>query len=305
MEHNGNRIDIGGHRFFSKDPAVMKWWTDLLPIQGKPAADDLPGPHAKAFPADGPDPEREDRVMLLRHRLSHILYNRKFFTYPVTFNMETLLNLGLFRSAYAGAGWMYANMFKRAETSLEDFYINRFGTPLYNMFFKHYTEKVWGLPPSKLDASWGRQRVNGISISTLLKNFTRQKAHPRNDIRQEGVEKSLISNFLYPKLGPGQLWEEAAREIILGHRACRLNLQDGKVREITATTTTSGWGWNISATKETPYGGFPTRISSRWHSKNCGGPAFRAAWRTWRTPPSSGSGKPIPPTMAAMQNCRK
>lgn len=106
----------------------MKWWTDLLPIQGKPAADDLPGPHAKAFPADGPDPEREDRVMLLRHRLSHILYNRKFFTYPVTFNMETLLNLGLFRSAYAGAGWMYANMFKRAEASLEDFYINRFGT---------------------------------------------------------------------------------------------------------------------------------------------------------------------------------
>lgn len=194
VEHNGNRIDIGGHRFFSKDPAVMKWWTDLLPIQGKPAADDLPGPHAKAFPADGPDPEREDRVMLLRHRLSHILYNRKFFTYPVTFNMETLLNLGLFRSAYAGAGWMYANMFKRAETSLE---------------------------------------------------------------------------------------------------------------EITATTTASGWGWNISATKETPYGGFPTRISSRWHSKNCGGPAFRAAWRTWRTPPSSGSGKPIPPTMAAMQNCRK
>ena len=225
----------------------MKWWTDLLPIQGKPAADDLPGPHAKAFPADGPDPEREDRVMLLRHRLSHILYNRKFFTYPVTFNMETLLNLGLFRSAYAGAGWMYANMFKRAETSLEDFYINRFGTPLYNMFFKHYTEKVWGLPPSKLDASWGRQRVNGISISTLLKNFTRQKAHPRNDIRQEGVEKSLISNFLYPKLGPGQLWEEAAREIIrkggeiiLGHRACRLNLQDGKVREITATTPEGG-----------------------------------------------------------------
>ena len=213
VEYHGNRIDIGGHRFFSKNQSIMQWWTDLLPLQGAPAIDDVLLHARKNFPPAGPDPEQEDNVMLMRRRISHIFYDRKFFTYPVSASIGTFRNLGLRRTLHAGCGWLCSTLHKRPETSLENFYINRFGRPLYKMFFEHYTEKVWGMHPSKLDASWGAQRVSGLSISRLLKEILQRPARHDNDILQKDTERSLIENFLYPKLGPGQLWEAVSHEI--------------------------------------------------------------------------------------------
>ena len=248
VEYHGNRIDIGGHRFFSKDGNIMKWWTELLPIQGAPAMDDLLKPDRKTFPKGGPDPEKEDRAMLLRRRISHILYDRKFFDYPVSLSTDTLANLGLRRTLLAGYGWLCSTLRQRPENSLEDFYINRFGKPLYKMFFEGYTEKVWGLHPSQLDAGWGAQRVSGLSFSTLLKHILQRHARPADDIAQEGTEKSLIENFLYPKFGPGQLWEAASEaitqekgngegngEIIYHCTVNHIQLTEGKATAVSAT----------------------------------------------------------------------
>lgn len=183
----------------------MKWWTTLLPLQGSPAQDDLLTPCIKTFFPGGPAPEKEDRTMLLRRRISRIFYLKKFFDYPVTFNAKTILNLGLGRTVRAAIGYLRATLSKRPELSLQDFYINRFGRPLYKMFFEHYTEKVWGVHPSVLGADWGAQRVNGLSIKALLKNMLVRKKRTPGDIRQKDTEKSIIENFLYPKFGPGQL----------------------------------------------------------------------------------------------------
>lgn len=247
--YHGNRMDIGGHRFFSKDPDIMKWWTTLLPLQGSPAQDDLLTPCMKTFVPGGPDPEKEDRTILLRRRISRIFYLKKFFDYPVTFNAKTILNLGLGRTVRAAIGYLRATLSKRPELSLQDFYINRFGRPLYKMFFEHYTEKVWGVHPSVLGADWGAQRVNGLSIKALLKNMLVRKKRTPGDIRQKDTEKSLIENFLYPKFGPGQLWETAAQEIerdekgtiLLMHRLVGIHYEDGLIRSITAATRTDTW----------------------------------------------------------------
>ena len=189
-------------------------------------------------------PEKEDRTMLLRRRISRIFYLKKFFDYPVTFNAKTILNLGLGRTVRAAIGYLRATLSKRPELSLQDFYINRFGRPLYKMFFEHYTEKVWGVHPSVLGADWGAQRVNGLSIKALLKNMLVRKKRTPGDIRQKDTEKSLIENFLYPKFGPGQLWETAAQEIerddkgtiLLMHRLVGIHYEDGLIRSITAAT---------------------------------------------------------------------
>ncbi|EHH01339.1 NAD(P)-binding protein [Paraprevotella clara] len=210
--YHGNRMDIGGHRFFSKDPDIMKWWTTLLPLQGSPAQDDLLTPCIKTFFPGGPDPEKEDRTMLLRRRISRIFYLKKFFDYPVTFNAKTILNLGLGRTVRAAIGYLRATLSKRPELSLQDFYINRFGRPLYKMFFEHYTEKVWGVHPSVLGADWGAQRVNGLSIKALLKNMLVRKKRTPGDIRQKDTEKSLIENFLYPKFGPANFGKPPRRK---------------------------------------------------------------------------------------------
>lgn len=182
--------------------------------------------------------------MLLRRRISRIFYLKKFFDYPVTFNAKTILNLGLGRTVRAAIGYLRATLSKRPELSLQDFYINRFGRPLYKMFFEHYTEKVWGVHPSVLGADWGAQRVNGLSIKALLKNMLVRKKRTPGDIRQKDTEKSLIENFLYPKFGPGQLWETAAQEIerdekgtiLLMHRLVGIHYEDGLIRSITAAT---------------------------------------------------------------------
>ena len=211
VEHHGNRMDLGGHRFFSKDERIMQWWQKMLPLQGKPSKDDiLLGLNDKPLAQDGQDPETTDRVMLIRHRVSRIFFLRKFFDYPISMKKETFLNMGLKRTMRAGLGYLWSCVHKLPENSLENFYINRFGRPLYEMFFEGYTEKVWGVHPSKLGADWGSQRVKGLSIRAVLRDMLR-KAFGTKDKGQ--VETSLIEQFIYPKLGPGQLWQTVADEV--------------------------------------------------------------------------------------------
>lgn len=182
-----------------------------MPLQAKHAKDDiLLGESGKEFAPEGPDPEKEDRTMLLRRRVSRIFFLRKFFDYPISMKKETFLNMGFSRMMRAGLGYLYACVHKLPEDSLEDFYINRFGRPLYEMFFEDYTTKVWGVHPSKLGADWGGQRVKGLSIMAVLKDMLRKSFGKKNN---KEVETSLIEQFVYPKYGPGQLWETVASEI--------------------------------------------------------------------------------------------
>ena len=212
VRYQGNRMDIGGHRFFSKSQRVTEWWDEIMPLQGAPSLDDrLLGTTGKEFAPKGPDPEKTDRVMLVRNRISRIFYLHKFFDYPISLKLKTFTNMGLFRTIEAGCGYVWSVFFKKPETSLENFYINRFGKPLYRMFFEDYTEKVWGVHPSKLGADWGAQRVKGLSVFAILKDMLKKSFSKKENLKE--VETSLIEQFVYPKLGPGQLWETVAGEV--------------------------------------------------------------------------------------------
>lgn len=182
-----------------------------MPLQGAPALDDLLLGKEKDLLKNGPDPEQQDRVMLLRERVSRIFYLRKFFDYPISLKMKTFTNMGLGRTVAAGTGYLYSCIRKKGEDSLENFYINRFGKPLYSMFFEDYTEKVWGIHPSLLGADWGSQRVKGLSILTILKDMFRKQFSSSTDKKE--IETSLIEEFIYPKYGPGQLWETVATDV--------------------------------------------------------------------------------------------
>lgn len=208
--YKGNRMDIGGHRFFSKDQQVMDIWNELMPLQAKPSKDDLALNIQKELPLEGPDPEKEDRVMLKRTRVSRIFYLRKFFDYPISLKFRTFANMGFSRTMKAGFGYLGSVIHKRKEDSLESFYINRFGKPLYQMFFEDYTEKLWGVHPKNISADWGAQRVKGLSLSKAIWNVLK-KPFVKND---KNKETSLIEQFYYPKKGPGQLYEIMADEII-------------------------------------------------------------------------------------------
>lgn len=210
IHYHDQRIDIGGHRFFSKDERVMQWWNEILPYQGEPSKDDIKLGRIARLVEGGPDPEKTDEVFLIRHRVSRIYYKGKFFDYPVSFSPQTFINMGFGTSLIAGCSYLASCIHKLPEDSLENFYINRFGKKLYSMFFEGYTKKVWGRTPAEISADWGAQRVKGVSIAALLKNVI-QKALP---VRNGTVETSLIEEFYYPKYGPGQLWETVARRFV-------------------------------------------------------------------------------------------
>ncbi|MBR6562506.1 MAG: NAD(P)/FAD-dependent oxidoreductase [Clostridia bacterium] len=211
VNYKGNRMDMGGHRFFSKIPEVNAWWESLLPMQGAPSYDDILLGRDVTLSDNGPDPEREDRVMLTRGRVSRIYFDKKFFDYPISLKWETFMNMGLKNDIVVVFSYLKSVVFKREERSLEDFYINRFGKKLYSMFFEHYTENLWGRHPREIDASWGAQRVKGLSVVAIIRDML-SKLFPNKKNRR--VETSLIEEFKYPKLGPGQLWETAACEIL-------------------------------------------------------------------------------------------
>lgn len=226
VQHKGNRIDIGGHRFFSKSNRIMKWWQNIMPLQGAPAKDDatlgrkvpIVSENSKRdigsdinWKIKAPNPEEEDKVMLNRGRLSRIFFIRKFFDYPISLNINTFSNLGLWRTAKIGASYIKNSVSPiKDEKSLEEFFINRFGKELYLTFFKDYTEKVWGVNCCEIKPEWGAQRIKGLSITKAVAHAIKSKFSNDSSIDQKKVETSLIEQFMYPKFGPGQMWEEVA-----------------------------------------------------------------------------------------------
>lgn len=207
--YNGNCMDLGGHRFFTKDEEVLKFWEEIFPLQEMPSKDDILLNRTEKFGNSGHNPETEDELFLKRNRLSRIYFLKKFFDYPISFKFETFKNLGFANLMRAGFGYLFSCVHKRKELSLEDFYINRFGRPLYEMFFEDYTEKLWGVHPSQIEPDWGAQRVKGLSLLGIVKNCLLKP------FRKSGkqVETSLIEEFMYPKKGPGQFYEVVAEKI--------------------------------------------------------------------------------------------
>ncbi len=305
IRYKGNRMDIGGHRFFSKSDRVMQWWLELMPpavedpdlktagdgpasteisYQGKRRAVAVPAaapqhpplrgmgpltavidteteetdaegvedPHAHGHTetvVQAPEPEDADHVMLVRPRKSRIYYLRRFFDYPIKLTGRTIRNLGPLRMVRIGVSYLASRIRPiRPERSLQDFLINRFGRQLYLTFFKSYTEKVWGVPCDQISAEWGAQRIKGLSLTTAVKHFVRKtlrrgaraagkgraarQASPTQDVAQKGTDTSLIERFLYPKFGPGQLWEHVADKVRLaGGEICLRATADQLVTE--------------------------------------------------------------------------
>lgn len=240
VNFSGNRMDIGGHRFFSKNEKVMEWWCKMMPMQSSPSLDELL--LGACDSGSQPSPQTSDRVMLRRRRVSRIFFLRKFFPYPISLSIATLAKLGLWRTVKAACGYIAAKIHRLPETSLENFYINRFGRPLYNLFFEGYTEKVWGVHPSRLGADWGSQRVKGLSVSAVIKDALMRPFRSK-DVAQKKVETSLIEEFYYPKYGPGQLWEYVAADmqqmggvLLKESRVERVNVENGRVVSVVYRT---------------------------------------------------------------------
>ncbi len=225
VEYKGNRMDIGGHRFFSKSDWVMNWWREILPVAGDGAAVEIAYQgQRRTVAADRPATGTTGLVMLVRDRLSRIYFLRKYFDYPIKLNATTLLNLGPLRLLRIGFSYVGAMLFpRRSERSLEDFLFNRFGGELYRTFFKDYTEKVWGVPCDQISAEWGAQRIKGLSIVEALRHALRQRFG--GAAARQATNTSLIEHFLYPRLGPGQLWQEVARRVSAGGGEIRCGQQ--------------------------------------------------------------------------------
>ncbi len=245
-QYNGNRMDLGGHRFFTKNTEVQELWQEIFPIAQMPSKDDIILGRTEKFAQDGINPEKEDEVFLKRNRLSRIYFLKKFFDYPISFKFETFKNMGLINLMKAGFGYIYSCVFKREEKSLEDFYINRFGKPLYSMFFEDYTEKLWGIHPSNIAPDWGAQRVKGLSLLKVLKNCLLKpfdnmlKLFQHDNSSKKNVETSLIEEFLYPKFGPGQFYEALAQkiqnmggELIINAKVSGIYVQNNIVNSVT------------------------------------------------------------------------
>ena len=231
VNYRGNRLDLGGHRFFSKSDWVMRWWQQIMPIALEDSRTDdslrtMYQGQVKDFTPKPATNTSSDHVMLIRRRLSRIFYNRRFFDYPLKLNANTFGNIGFLESLRIGMSYGHAALSqRRPETTLEDFFVNRFGDRLYRTFFKSYTEKVWGVPCAEISAEWGAQRIKGLSITKAIFHALTPRARGSIAATLKNTETSLIERFLYPKFGPGQMWEEVARQvealggvIHLGHR---------------------------------------------------------------------------------------
>ncbi|MDD5333800.1 MAG: NAD(P)/FAD-dependent oxidoreductase [Rhodoferax sp.] len=229
VAYKGNRMDIGGHRFFSKSDWVTQWWQEILPVE--------------------PDPAQPDRQLLSRSRLSRIYFLRRFFDYPIKLNPRTVHNLGAARLLKIAASYGYVSLFPRTpERNLEDFIVNRFGRELYLTFFKDYTEKVWGVPCDRISPEWGAQRIKGISIWAALRHAARKIVDgSAAAARQQETQTSLIERFHYPKFGPGQMWQTVADRVTLGggeirfqHRVTGIALESGRAVSVCGVNQNSG-----------------------------------------------------------------
>jgi len=206
--YQGYRFDIGGHRFFTKNDDVARWWQARLP----------------------------DEFISVK-RSSRIFYRRRFFDYPLR-PWNALTNLGPLTSLACVASYFWARCFPRKpERSFEDWVINRFGQRLFRIFFKTYTEKIWGISTTELSADWAAQRIRGLSLSRAIINAFRKG--PGSD--GGAVIKTLVDRFHYPRLGPGQMWERTAEQframggdLRMGMAATRIHHAAGRVTAITA-----------------------------------------------------------------------
>jgi protoporphyrinogen oxidase len=246
VNYRGNRIDCGGHRFFSKSDRVMNWWFQHLPLQESAAASPVrvnyQGKSRNVAAPGSADPSQQERVMLVRERKSRIYFLRKFFDYPISLSADTIKKLGLMRTAGIGFSYIWRVMFPlKEEKNLEQFFINRFGERLYLTFFKSYTEKVWGVSCTDIDAEWGAQRIKELSVWKTIKHVIKKKLRRKPaEVSQRDTDTSLIERFLYPKYGPGQMWEEVTRKIlemggtvVMEQRVQEIHARDGCITGVT------------------------------------------------------------------------
>jgi len=241
VNYKGNRIDIGGHRFFSKSDWVMQWWNRLLPLA--PSGDEnavlqyqgmeRPVPVFDSLSTGAAD---SDQVMLLRGRLSRIYFGKRFFDYPLKLNLDSLRKLGLRKTMAFGVSYVLAKLRPvKPEQTLQDFLINRFGQKLYRQFFKEYTEKVWGVGCDEISAEWGAQRIKSLSILGAVVHALRGLL----GIGGKATHTSLIESFIYPKFGPGQMWEQVAQRFVeaggrleMSSRVTVVNFHEGRVASV-------------------------------------------------------------------------
>ena len=261
IRYRGNRIDLGGHRFFSKSDRVMDWWLKIMPLERvdpnseqKLRINYQQQQRELALPGEGADPKLDDLVMLVRERRSRIYFERKFFDYPLSLTPDTMIKLGLPRMIRLGISYVKSRLLPiKDERTLEDFFINRFGRELYETFFKSYTEKVWGIPCTELSAEWGAQRVKDLSIAKALAHAVKKLFRTDRSIDQKQVQTSLIERFLYPKHGPGQMWEEVAARVIdlggelhLGKAATGFRLNADNVTEVAVRDDAGETVWHAA-----------------------------------------------------------
>lgn len=220
VEHEGYRFDIGGHRFFSKSQQVVDLWNEILP-------DDF----------------------IQRPRMSRIYYEGKFYSYPLR-AFEALGNLGILRSSACMASYVWSRLFPiRQVRSFEDWTSNQFGRKLYAIFFKTYTEKVWGMPCDEMSADWAAQRIKGLSLGAAVLDGLKRSLGLNRRPNDGMATKTLLETFRYPRLGPGMMWDaardriiEAGGRVLMGHALKQLASDGG--------SSGQGGGWRMTATRE-------------------------------------------------------
>lgn len=217
VEHDGFRFDIGGHRFFSKSKEVVDLWNEILP-------DDF----------------------IQRPRMSRIYYEGKFYSYPLR-AFEALWNLGIWRSSLCMASYLKSKLLPNKNVkSFEDWTTNQFGWKLYSIFFKTYTEKVWGMPCNEMSADWAAQRIKGLSLGAAVLDGLKRSLG-LNKKPNDGMEtKTLLETFRYPRLGPGMMWE-AARDHVIGHG--NHVLMGHSFKQLTQDQKSGRWKLTASAAK--------------------------------------------------------
>ncbi|GGD60864.1 NAD(P)-binding protein [Erythrobacter arachoides] len=224
VEHEGYRFDIGGHRFFSKSQQVVDLWNEILP-------DDF----------------------IQRPRMSRIYYEGKFYSYPLR-AFEALWNLGLWRSAMCMASYARARVFPNRDVrSFEDWTSNQFGKKLYSIFFKTYTEKVWGMPCNEMSADWAAQRIKGLSLwGAVVDGLKRSLGLNKLNDGSGAQAKTLLETFRYPRLGPGMMWEAARDRIVATGRG--QVIMGHELKQLAADSAEeNGGGWRMTASS--PEGG--------------------------------------------------
>jgi protoporphyrinogen oxidase len=209
-KYKGYLFDIGGHRFFSKRKEVEDFWTNILGDE-----------------------------MIERPRSSRIFYNKKFFAYPLS-AMEALTKLGIFESARCVSSYLKARLTPiKNPNNFEDWVTNQFGKRLFNIFFKTYTEKVWGINTKEISADWAAQRIKGLSLKSAILHAI---SKPKQNNKDQQI-KTLIDSFRYPKYGPGQMWEVCAAKA----KAFGVQLQmKSNVESIALDMQTKQWSVTVN-----------------------------------------------------------